>query len=254
MKHRLKWIYASFLLLIVLCILMVCCGSLSDPLPKGKQGPLAERLADRMLERINLPAFEKAQGAKWQFRSHHYLWHRGLHRVRVTLSDDLIVYLDLNQQQGWSLEEGKRSSPIEESNHVKAAIKAFNNDSFWAFAPFKVRDSGTSRALVNTKNGQALLVFYKSGGSTPGDHYLWHLDQNDRPTSWQMWVSIIPLGGVSSTWSGWVKTSSGAWVATKHKTSLLDLEIQDIEVTTRFESLEERDEQLVGTWPENLSK
>ena len=234
---------------------LTSCGSLSDPIPKGIEGPKAEHLADQMLKAVNASAFYEAEGASWDFRSHHYLWHRGQQRVRVTLDDHLVVYVDLNGQQGWALKNNKRVSSMDaESEYVQEAIKEFNNDSFWAFAPFKIRDEGTSRAWIDHKDGQALLVFYKSGGSTPGDHYLWHLDQNLRPKSWQMWVSILPIGGVSSTWSDWKQTRSGAWVSTKHEISSVDIEIKNIEVTKSFDSLGVRDDLLVGEWPSELSK
>ncbi len=53
------------------------------------------------------------------------------------------------------------------------------------------------RRLVKTKtNKDALLVTYTSGGTTPGDSYLWHLDASGKPESYQMWVSILPIGGL----------------------------------------------------------
>jgi hypothetical protein len=82
-------------------------------------------------------------------------------------------------------------------------------------APYKVRDPGTERKVVNTKMGKGLLVTYTSGGVTPGDSYLWILDQNNRPVKWKMWVSIIPLGGLEFTWEDWQK-HEGAWFAPTH--------------------------------------
>ena len=244
---------------------------MSDPLPKGIKGSGAEKLADEMLTAINASAFFKAQGASWQFRDHRYVWHKGLNRVRVQLDDELLIYIDLNRQQGWVLEDGQRpTDQEEEKDQVQEAIKLFNNDSFWAFAPFKIKDPGTQRAVVanqylprdqeegkelaNLKlENEALLIYYQSGGTTPGDHYLWYLDQNKRPTSWQMWVSIIPIGGLESTWSGWIKTQSGAWVAQNHHIGFLNLEIKNIQVVERFEELRVEDPYLTGDWSQYLS-
>ena len=240
------------LISVILMISLMACGSISDPLPKGLEGMEAEKLADRMLAVIKADTFYRAEGAQWSFRDHHYIWHRGLGRVRVKLDEELFVYLDLNTQQGWALEKGKRSNPKEEKEHVSEAIKAFNNDSFWAFAPFKIRDPGTSRAIVTDTESErsSLLIFYKTGGSTPGDHYLWHLDAEGRPESWQMWVSIIPVGGVRTTWSDWKQTQSGAWVATKHRFSgSMSLNLPDLEVTERFEELKTDATLLLGNWP-----
>jgi len=40
-----------------------------------------------------------------------------------------------------------------------------------------------------------------------------------------MWTSIIPIGGVSATWSDWKKTDSGTLLPTKHILSLFGMEI-----------------------------
>jgi hypothetical protein len=47
-------------------------------------------------------------------------------------------------------------------------------------------------------NQEALMITYASGGSTPGDSYVWFVDQNYMPKAWRMWVSIIPV--VETTW------------------------------------------------------
>jgi hypothetical protein len=53
---------------------------------------------------------------------------------------------------------------------------------------FKLRDPGTSRSIVMQDEKEALMVTYTSG-STPGDSYVWILDENI--PAWRMWVSIV---------------------------------------------------------------
>ena len=84
--------------------------------------------------------------------------------------------------------------------------------------------------MIQPSSSASLLVFYENGGSTPGDHYLWYLDTHHRPYKWQMWVSIIPIGGVFSSWSKWKKTKSGAWVAQEHHIGPITLTVRDIEL------------------------
>jgi hypothetical protein len=79
---------------------------------------------------------------------------------------------------------------------LKKGNDYFNNDSFWLIAPFKLRDAGTTRSIVMQDN-QALMITYAL--STPGDSYVWFVE-NYMPKAWRMWVSIIPVGGLETTW------------------------------------------------------
>ncbi len=76
------------------------------------------------------------------------------------------------------------------------------------------------------------MVSYTSGGVTPGDSYLWILDENGLPESWKMWVKIIPVGGMEFTWEKWTELSTGAKVATYHHHKLLDLDISNLKAAT----------------------
>ena len=90
-------------------------------------------------------------------------------------------------------------------------------------------DKGVERRLVKTEDGtKALLVTHTSGGVTPGDSYLWLLDEAYRPTAFKMWVSIIPIGGVKATWEEY-KTIEGVPFATLHQMGPLSLFIKNLE-------------------------
>jgi hypothetical protein len=63
---------------------------------------------------------------------------------------------------------------------------------------------------------ETLLVKYTTGGSTPGDSYLWNLDATDIPKSYNMFVPSLNMDGVLATWEGWKKTESGTLLPTYH--------------------------------------
>ena len=92
----------------------------------------------------------------------------------------------------------------------------------------KAFDPGTSRALLKLPNGNdGLLVHYNSGGVTPGDTYLWHLDENGLPVAWQMWVGIIPVGGMQFSWEDWTNPPLPR-LAQQHNGSLLSVPILEL--------------------------
>ena len=72
------------------------------------------------------------------------------------------------------------------------------------------------RTIVKIEDRDALRVKYTSGGSTPGDSYVWLLDENNVPSSYKMYVPSMKMDGVPATWEDWITTESGAMLPTNH--------------------------------------
>lgn len=202
----------------------------NEDLPTGKQGAEADALATQMLQALNEEAYLNTDYLEWTFKGkHHYKWYKSDNTCEVYW-DDFSVILDLendNNSKVFVLEQ--EYNGIEKQDYIDKAKVYFNNDSFWLVAPYKVFDKGVERRLVKTENNKdALLVTYTSGGSTPGDSYLWHLDEGGKPKSYQMWTAILPIDGLEATWENWITTESGAQLPTFHKLLFLGLEIGEI--------------------------
>ncbi|ARV06216.1 hypothetical protein BTO04_05645 [Polaribacter sp. SA4-10] len=219
---------------IVLLLLIVSAGiyyfTNNEPLPEGKKGKEADALAIKMFNAINNDAFENTEILEWSFRgAHFYKWYKQENIVDISWDNNKVI---LNTKEREKSEVYINDKKVANSVVFKKAQDNFNNDSFWLIAPFKIFDSGTERRIVNYNGKDALLITYTSGGSTPGDSYLWILDDNYFPTSFKMWTSIIPIGGVSATWSDWKSTKTGIKLPTKHKLSLFGMELDMGEVKT----------------------
>lgn len=204
-----------FFVAILAAILLVIGLSLNETLPEGKSGDEAEQLADEMLNALNKEAYDSLEVLEWTFpRGHHFVWYKREKRVLVSW-EDYKVDLNTLDRTGTATYQGTRLSGDNEKQALEKAWSMFANDSFWLVAPYKVRDPGTVRKIVQTKQGTGLLVTYTSGGVTPGDSYLWILNADNIPVKWKMWVSIIPVGGIEFTWEDW-QQHGGAWFAPIH--------------------------------------
>jgi len=103
------------------------------------------------------------------------------------------VALDLWDKGGFATDdEGRALTGDALADRLEDAWAHFINDSYWLCAPFKVFDDGAVRAAVD---GKLRITFEKEVGLTPGDAYLYTLDDKGRPTQW----SFLLESGISGT-------------------------------------------------------
>lgn len=233
MKRR---VVVSVLGLFLLC--GVGCARLHQPLPTGVVSAEADELARQIETAVGADAWAETGAISWTFAGrNHHLWDRRRNYVQVSWGRT-VVWLDLTSHQGCATVRDRPVSEEKEREYLDKAYAMWANDSFWLNPLVKLFDDGTSRALVAEGDRENLLVTYSSGGVTPGDSYLWTPGPDMRPTAWQMWVSVIPWGGVSTTWEGWTQLSTGAWIATEHGGPLgLSLKLTDVHAATSLTDL-----------------
>ena len=219
MKHIFKYIKFFFLFIIVAGGIYYFANN--ESLPEGKKGKKADALANKMLKAIDNDTYKNTQILEWSFRGKHfYKWQKQENIVTISWDKNKVILHTNEPQKSTIFVEDIK---VENTEILKKAITFFNNDSFWLIAPYKTFDAGTERRIVNYNGKEALLVTFTSGGTTPGDSYLWILDKDFIPTSFKMWAKIIPIGGVYATWSDLKKTASGIKLPTKHQLSLFGM-------------------------------
>lgn len=205
----------------------------NEDLPIGIQGEQADALANKMLDALDYDSFKNTDYIEWSFKKrHHYKWKKAKNICEVYWKD-YKVSINLEDYSKSKVYVHSFKMEGEMANELlEKAIDYFNNDSFWLVAPYKVFDAGVERRLVSLNNNEkGLLVTHKSGGSTPGDSYLWLLNKTGKPKAFKMWTSILPIDGLEASWNDWTTTETGAQLPTFHKILVLGIEIDDIKVT-----------------------
>jgi hypothetical protein len=232
---RLKKIVLRLAMVLVglLIVAAIAVKIASEPLPEGISGEEADALALQMLKSLNHEAYLSTTEIDFSFSGHQYSWKKAENRVEVRWSSHRVL-LELDDLSSSMIYTDQAQSSEEHSKLIDQAASYFYNDSYWLVAPFKVFDPGVSRKLVRLEGeNDALLVTHSSGGVTPGDSYLWLLDQNARPIAFKMWASIIPLGGLRASWEEYVLSETGAYFATSHKIGPLTIRIRNLQTAAK---------------------
>lgn len=202
----------------------------NEKLPTGSNPEKADVLANKMMAKLNKSAWDSTAIIQFTFKGvHDYVWDKKNEMVQVKWDKNEVLLNLKDWPKGKAFVDGNAITDEQLDVLRGKAYSFFCNDSFWMIAPFKAFDEGVTRTIVMSKEGnQNLLVSYASGGVTPGDSYLWILDKNAQPIGYKMWVKIIPIGGVYSTWSKWIQSKTGVLLATEHQFGPLNLKMTNI--------------------------
>lgn len=215
-------------------------------MPKdGVAGPEADAFARQIQATVRADDFAKIGAVRFTFKGsshvHTILWDRNRNLARVTWKDmKALVRMDKAAGRAW---RGDRALDGDEAKRVlESAWKIFINDAFWLNPLPKLFDDGTTRKKVTVDGKPALLVQYASGGATPGDAYLWLVDDKNRPRAWRLWVSVVKLPGLELSWENWTTIRGGAAIAQDHKVlGLTQVRIYDLTAAAKLDELETPD-------------
>lgn len=231
-RQSIEMRYLKLILKIIvglIILLLLAFFVLNEKLPTGKKGPEAEQMAQNLLTAVNYAAWDTLPYAQWTFSGRNsYVWDRTNNTALVSW-EDMEVHLKMNDVDGIAFQGGQQVTGEAKNALIQKAWSNWCNDSFWFNAPAKIMDPGTERSIVTNDDGsKSLMVTYVSGGVTPGDSYLWSFDDNGMPKSWKMWTKIIPIGGVNTTWDGWITLPGGAKISSSHVMGPMTLAITNI--------------------------
>ncbi len=210
------------------------CGSLliagvsCKSVPQGAPGADADALAAKMLAAVNYDAWQKKTAAvAWSFRGDHFhFWDRERDLVEVRW-DDYTAQFNKNTLQGRVLEKGQLVTDTGEAAELLAKANAFFiNDAFWLNPLFHIESPGVELALVAPNT---LKATFTSGGVTPGDVYVFHVDEAGLVKEMQLWVSIVPLKGSAATFENYAVSETGVKTARLYD-YLVTIDIGDLKM------------------------
>ena len=225
---------------LLLILFLVAIGFLSNaPLPTGKPGPEADELAKRMQQAVNVEAWSRTGAVRWSFFGiHDYVWDRRKGVVEAKWGDARVL-LRTADRTGRAWKGGKELTGVDLDKNLRKAYRYFINDSFWLNPIATFFDPSVTRSAVTDREGETqLLITYSSGGVTPGDSYLWTANADGLPSRWELWVQVIPIGGLQTSWEGWTELASGAKISTTHRALGIKIRvIRDLAGAPDLESL-----------------
>lgn len=240
MKNWVK--YLIFGTVLVFAIAFISIRALSSNKPKGKSGIAADALALKIEDALGKSDFDDLRFIRWNFMdAHSYIWDKNENKCIVGF-DDTEVLLDLNDYKAKSiiLSDGNLYTSEQKPDITENAYAYFCNDSFWLIAPFKFFDKGAERYLVKQNEKSKLLVQFSNGGVTPGDAYLWTLDDTNKPERVHMWTSNLPIEGMQFCWDDYksFKNNGNLKIALSHKfIKLLNIKTNEIEIGNSLEDI-----------------
>lgn len=233
-----RFLLASLYTLSVIIAVVIAFIIISNkPIPRGVVGPEAEAITDSMLAAVNCDDWERLRYVAWSYQDkHHYVWDK-LYNLAEVKYGDVRILLNLNTLDGIVWIKGKRLSIDKKRKYLSEAWKFWCNDSFWLNPICKLRDGGAVHRLVTIKDGtKALLVTYTRGGITPGDSFLWTLDEHYMPVAWRMWVHMLPIRGLKASWEQWT-TTSDVRISTQHHVGPYRIVIETLRSGTHHSEL-----------------
>lgn len=211
-------------MLILVGAIALCVGIALKP-EKKQEKP--EDLALKITAATGQKHWSEIQSIAWLFMERrNFFWEPSSDRLLMDY-DGRIVGINVKQPEiGWVMTAEGLLEGQEKEEGLAFAYSAFCNDSFWLNAPGKLFDPGVELSF----EASGLMANYTSGGVTPGDAYLWFVNEQGLPDSVRMFVSDeSPDTGFVVTWENYADLN-GLQIAQTHRMGERDISISGLSI------------------------
>ncbi len=221
--------------LFIFLFVLISCKSIPD----GVEGDRAENLAKKMLEFANISAWENTTAVEFTFANlRHHLWDKKRNYIFYKKNNITVYYRKYDFYGKVFIDQREIVDTKKKQEYINEAFSAFINDFYWLQPAFHIYSPGAKRFFI--KENLLRVTFYE-GGITPGDTYLFYLDENGKIETMQMWVQILPIKGLKADFVDYIQTETGVKIAKLRKTSLKNIELTNIKFYKTFPENTQKD-------------
>jgi hypothetical protein len=188
--------------------------------------PKAIAVADEVMQALGgRAAWDATRCIEWTFAGRRkLLWDKTTGNFRL---DDgkSVVLMNIGTGQGRVFEDGREVAhdPDKVRHDLDAAYRVWVNDSYWMFAPYKLKDSGVTltsageRAFPDGRVADVLRLEFENVGVTPDNAYeMWVARDTHRVEQWSYFRNKNDKKPAMTTpWAGWKKYGR-IWLASDH--------------------------------------
>jgi hypothetical protein len=185
----------------------------------------AVAIADRVMDALGgRAAWDGTRCIEWTFAGRRkLLWDKQTGDLRLE-NGPRVVLMNMGMQKGRVFENGTEvTDPAKVREALDNANKIWINDSYWLFAPYKLKDSGVTltyageRALPDGRPADVLHLQFANVGVTPDNCYdMWIARDTQRLEQWAYFEHRGDEAAKMTTpWTDW-KQYGGIWLASGH--------------------------------------
>jgi len=200
------------------------------PAPAGQSDARAVELAQSTLEAMGgAEAWNNTRYISWKFMGGRlHVWDKwtGNHRMEQTTrdGDTLVSLFNVNNRSARIFRNGAQiADPTELAEQQNRAFRSWNNDTYWAFMPYKLLDGGVTlrylgeRAMQDGRMADVLQLTFENVGDTPDNKYEVFIAQDTGLVEqWTHWSRFDdPEPSFTLPWADW-RRFGAVMIATNH--------------------------------------
>jgi hypothetical protein len=179
----------------------------------SQESMTAEQLISKVESRLGGSlAWQNTNIITWNFFGRRFhIWNKQTNDARIESENEIILY-NLNSSKGKLYRDGIEITELDSvQKAISKAKKIWNNDSYWLFMPYKLRDKGVT--VKKLADGEAfdktacyrLQLTFENVGDTPDNKYIIYISKTEfLVIQWDYFAKYSDeIPRFSTPWSDW---------------------------------------------------